>query len=64
MRIVARVGRNKSKKPAEKSRNSKSSKANGYKRTAKRSAFFKSANWYANAALAIGVSAKAAAGAS
>jgi hypothetical protein len=54
-----RVGRVTSKKLKHKPQNVKAKKANGYKRTARRSTLFKSASWYANAALSIGVSAKA-----
>ena len=54
-----RVGRVTSKKLKQKPQTAKSKKANRYKRTARRSTFFKSASWYANAALSIGVSAKA-----
>jgi hypothetical protein len=43
---------------SKKLQNSKPKKANGKKRTARRSALFKSASWYANAALSIGASAK------
>ena len=58
MRTGVRIGKVTSKKLEQKSQDSKSGKVNGYKRTARRSAFFKSASWYANAALSIGVSAK------
>jgi len=54
-----RVNRVTSKKLKQRPQSAKSKKANGYRRTARRSSLFKSASWYANAALSIGVSAKA-----
>jgi hypothetical protein len=59
VRAGVRVGRVTSKKLEQKPRNSKSKKANGVRRkTARRSAGFKSDSWYASAALSIGVSAR------
>jgi len=59
VRTGVRVGRAISKTLKQKSQNAKSKKAISYKGAARRSAFFKSANWYASAALSIGASVKA-----
>jgi hypothetical protein len=60
VRAEVRVGRVTSKKLKQKPRISKSKKANGVARkTARRSAGFKSDSWYASAALSISVRASA-----
>jgi hypothetical protein len=59
VRVGVRVGRGTSKKLKQKSQLSKSKKAKGVRRkTARRSAGFKSESWYAGAALLIGIKAR------